>query len=444
MNLNKWLNRIEQLHPIKWDLGLERVGVVARRLDVIKPAKTTFLVAGTNGKGSTCEYLDALCRSHGLSTGKTTSPHLLRYNERIVTNGKMAADEEIVAAFEEIDDQRAEISLSYFEFSALAALLIFKQRQVDVAIMEIGLGGRLDAMNVVEADVCVITQIAMDHESWLGDSLEKIAREKAGIMRQGKYCVIADHSPPQSLRQQALETQCIPQFIGDDFGLESDNFWYQNPRGMRATLAHSGPGHLPPNSAAAALQAFSDAGFNVEPSHFETVMSETRLDGRMQWRQPHSCSSIPEKASGHQILLDVAHNPNAAAYLRDFLRNHLQETLQEKRQTDTEGGRVHAIVGMYADKDIEAVFAMMQSQVSNWYLTNLDDERAACANQLKSCLTVGAGCPVSTYDKVSAAYHSALAAAERGDLILVFGSFLVVAGVMVLTEDVPVLMEKVK
>ncbi len=435
MNLNEWLNRIEQLHPVKWDLGLERVGEVARRLDVIKPARTTFLVAGTNGKGSTCEYLDALCRSHGLSTGKTTSPHLLRFNERIVVNGEMVTDEEIVAAFEEIENRRGELSLSYFEFSTLAALLIFKQQQVEVAILEVGLGGRLDAMNVVEADVCVITQIAMDHESWLGDSLDKIAKEKAGIMRHGKYCVIADPSPPETLYRQTVETGCVPQFIGEEFGSEQGLFWYQNARGERATLDYARQGYLPLNSAAAALQAFADAGFTIEPGHFSTVISDTRLDGRMQWRQPRYTSPMAGEHPG--ILLDVAHNPNAADYLRDFLEKDLPQKLQEKFQKGgATGGKIHAIVGMYADKDIETVFAIMQTQISSWYLTDLDDDRAAPADKLKCCLTADAGCPVNTYDKVSTAYNSALAASERDDLILVFGSFPVVAEVLKLTEKV--------
>ncbi|MFT5805640.1 MAG: dihydrofolate synthase/folylpolyglutamate synthase, partial [Candidatus Paceibacteria bacterium] len=183
MTLADWLLIIEQQHPVKWDLGLARVGEVGRRLGVLKPAPLTFLVAGTNGKGSTCEYLYQLCRTQNLKVGKSTSPHLQRFNERIEVQGEATTDAEICRAFAAIDEARAEISLSYFEFGALAALLVFKWQAVDVAILEVGLGGRLDAMNMTDPDVSVITRIALDHQSWLGDTRALISVEKAGILR---------------------------------------------------------------------------------------------------------------------------------------------------------------------------------------------------------------------------------------------------------------------
>ncbi|MFP6807549.1 MAG: bifunctional tetrahydrofolate synthase/dihydrofolate synthase [Pseudomonadales bacterium] len=422
MNLPEWLTHIENLHPLKWDLGLERVGEVGRRLDVIKPAPLTFLIAGTNGKGSCCEYLAALCQTRGLRAGKTTSPHLSIFNERIVIDGDVASDVEIVAAFESIDDARGDISLSYFEFSALAALVVFKRSKVDVAILEIGLGGRLDAMNIVEPDVSVITQIAMDHESWLGDSLSKIAVEKAGVMRGGKHCIVADPSPPDSIYECATEKQSQLMLLGQDFGLAAEQAWYTESDGEKCRLALTGNGHLPAASAAAALQAFSCAGYEINQEALTTVIESTRLPGRMQWLQGFK----------HSLLLDVAHNPNAASYLQDYLRDYLRDRLAAKKGP----GRIHAIVGMYGDKDIASVFAILDAQIDRWYLCEMSDPRAASAEELRDALSTEAGSRADTYDKVRIGCDSAFAAAKEDDLVLVFGSFPIVAEVLKITGNV--------
>ncbi|MBD3647585.1 MAG: bifunctional tetrahydrofolate synthase/dihydrofolate synthase, partial [Pseudomonadales bacterium] len=220
MQLADWLRRIEGLHPRSWDLGLDRVGEVADRLGVRSPAPRIFLVAGTNGKGSVCTLIANLCRSMGLTAGLTTSPHLLRFNERIVVNGREATDAEICEAFATIDEARGEISLTYFEFAALAAFLIFRRHAVDVAVLEVGLGGRLDAMNIVEPDVSVITRIALDHQNWLGDTREQIAIEKAGIMRSARPCILGDPDMPGSLMEQADRVGCRLHRIDEDFVLD--------------------------------------------------------------------------------------------------------------------------------------------------------------------------------------------------------------------------------
>ena len=416
MNFNDWLDRIENLHPIKWDLGLERVGEVAKRLSVIKPAPVIFLVAGTNGKGSTCEYLEQFCLAQGSSVGKATSPHLLRFNERIVINGEPATDEEICKAFEAIDQVRREISLSYFEYSTLAALLVFRDRKVEVAVLEVGLGGRLDAMNIVDPDVSVITQIAMDHESWLGNSLDEIATEKAGVMRTGKSCVVAESTPPDSIRRCAQEKACELFINGEHFTFAPEAASCTSLNGEIHRFVAPGQGHLPAPSAAAAMQAMVCAGFRLDESDLRKVLQTTRLPGRMQWL-----------TGDKRVLLDVAHNPNAACYLKSYLQS---------QQSKSRGTGIHAVVGMFADKDCESVFSILSDCVDHWHLTDMDDPRAATRVELLASLSARlsaqSGCAVSTYGKVANAYSSALEAASEDDLVLVFGSFPVVAGVLAL------------
>ena len=416
VTLDHWLQRIEKLHPVKWDLGLERVGEVAKRLSVVKPAPVIFLVAGTNGKGSTCEYLEQFCLLQGSSVGKATSPHLLRFNERIVINGEAATDEEICTAFATIDQARGEISLSYFEFSTLAALLVFGDRKVEVAVLEVGLGGRLDAMNIVDADVSVITQIAMDHEAWLGNSLDEIGTEKAGVMRTGKPCVIAESTPPDSIRRSALQKACVLFVAGEHFSITPEVAWCTSPAGERCHFAAPGRGHLPPASAASAMQAMLCAGLALNESGLRKVLQTTRLPGRMQWL-----------TGERRILLDVAHNPNAACYLKSYL---------DSQRSSGDRTAIHAVVGMYADKDCESVFSILSGCVDHWHLTSMDESRAATAAELRACLPDPAGCGVSTYGKVAHAYSGALETAGERDLVLVFGSFPVVATVLALTGNV--------
>jgi len=407
VTLDEWLHRIENLHPVKWDLGIERVGEVAKRLAVVKPAPLVFLVAGTNGKGSTSEYLEQFCLHQGKRVGKATSPHLLKFNERIVVDGKPAPDNEICAAFAAIEQARDEISLTFFEFAALAALLIFREQQVEVAVLEVGLGGRLDAMNLVEPDVSVITKIAMDHEAWLGSTLDEIAAEKAGVMRAGKPCVIAESAPPNSIRLSASEKACRLFLNGDHFALSADTARCTSMTGESLHFDKPGNGYLPADSAAAAMQALVCAGLHFDETNLQEVLRETRLPGRLQWLEGE-----------RQVLLDVAHNPNAAEYLKSYLQS-------------LEGNdRVHAVVAMYADKDCEGVFSMLSACVDHWHLASMDEARGATAQELRNRLSASSGSAVSTYDKIPDAFRGALAMAGKDDLVLVFGSFPLVATVL--------------
>jgi len=405
MDLEDWLRRIEQLHPRKWDLGLERVGEVGRRLGVLTPADHVFLVAGTNGKGSTCEAISRLASARGLRVGKTTSPHLVRFNERIVVDDLAVTDEEVCAAFATIDRARKDISLSYFEFAALAALRVFIEREVDVAVLEVGLGGRLDAMNIVDPDISVITRIAMDHESWLGTDRESIAREKAGIMRADRFCVIADESPPQSLTVATVETGARPVRITRDFGVDDDGLFIRTDTGERR-FHRPGPPQLPEQSLLAAIQAVSLAGFTPSAADVHALYSDLRLPGRFQ--------QLP---APRRTLLDVAHNPDAAVWLAD-------------RLAACKSGECHAVVGVYADKDYNAMLRSLVPLVDRWYPSDLDDPRAVAAADLADCLVACGGSVAGTYGKVSAAYDDALNNSAATDLILVFGSFLTVGGVL--------------
>jgi dihydrofolate synthase/folylpolyglutamate synthase len=347
----------------------------------------------------------------GLRTGKATSPHFLRFNERVVIDGEMASDEVLCETFESIERARGEISLSYFEFAALAALVIFKDRAVDVAILEIGLGGRLDAMNIVDPTVSVITQIALDHESWLGDNLEKIAVEKAGVMRSGKVCVVSDASPPDSIYSCAADRESELLLLGKDYGIADGRAWYTSNQGEIIEVNYSDSGHLPLPSAAAAMQALVSAGLRPDGSGLERALRSARLPGRLQWLD-----------ADKRILLDVAHNPNAAGYLKAYL-----QSIPEVRQ-------IHAVVGMYSDKDCDCVFSILGSCIDHWYVTGLEDPRAASAEELEHLLSHQAVCAVNTYDKISLAYESAVEMAGETDLVLVFGSFPVVAEVLKLTS----------
>lgn len=276
MKLNEWLVKISQVHPVAWDLGLARVSTVANRMGILSPANKTVLIAGTNGKGSTCECLLQLAMQAGLNCGKATSPFLVDYNEQIVINGEPVSDEAICEAFELIDSHRQEVTLTYFEYGTLAALQIFSSSQLDLAILEIGLGGRLDAMNIVNPDLSIITKIALDHEQWLGDNREVIGHEKAGIMRADTPCVIVDPDPPASLLSEAALHQSPLSVLGTDFQLQNETFL----KGDTAiSLRQCG---LPLPSASAAIEACRLLDFGLTHEDIEEVLSQVTLPGRFQ------------------------------------------------------------------------------------------------------------------------------------------------------------------
>ena len=392
-DLAGWLEFIGSVHPTGWDLGLERVAEVAGRLNLEHPAHKVILVAGTNGKGSTCEYLEQFALANGLTVGKSTSPHLIRFNERIAINGTPVPDAAITSAFEEINQARAEVTLTYFEFATLASLLIFRESGLDVAILEVGLGGRLDAMNVVHPDLTIITAIDLDHQSYLGHTRADIAREKAGIMRQDIPCLVSDPAPPGSLIAHASRLGAPLRRIGVDFP-------------MATGLAT----HLPEASLAVAAEGARLLGWSLKD--MAAIADETRLAGRRTWARLHC-----------DVLLDVAHNPAAAASLADYLAGLDQYAA------------IHALAGMYADKDIEGVTGLLAAHIKTWHLTASDEPRAESPARLKARLSADQSGNVITCDKIAEAFAGVVSSANEDDLILVFGSFSVVGTCLQLLSD---------
>jgi dihydrofolate synthase/folylpolyglutamate synthase len=325
--LASWLSYLENLHSKTIDLGLERVSQVARKLGVLKPAPFVFTVAGTNGKGTTCRTLESVLTAAGYKVGVYSSPHLVRYTERVRVQGELPESAH-TASFAEIEDARGDISLTYFEYGTLSALWLFKQAQLDVVILEVGLGGRLDATNIVDADVAVVTSIALDHTDWLGPDRESIGREKAGIFRAEKPAIVGEPEMPYTIADVAQECGAILQRCGVDWRYAvTENDWsFTDAHG---TLAHLPLPQVPQPNAATALAALRASGLNVSEQAIRDGIERAILPGRFQ-----IVSESP------RVIFDVAHNPHAAEYLTGRLKKLVKS------------GRVLAVIGMLHDKDI--------------------------------------------------------------------------------------------
>lgn len=446
-SLADWLAYLETLHKHPIDLGLERIRRVADRLSLDTPYKK-ITVAGTNGKGSVCAMLEAILLAAGYRVGTYTSPHLVSYNERIRINGEQASDQAIIQQFRQIDAARGEITLSYFEFSTLAALLLFKASGVDVAVLEVGLGGRLDAVNMVDTDCAIVTSIDIDHAEYLGDTREKIGFEKAGIFRSGKPAICGDPLCPQSIVDHAQAVGADLWRFGSDFNYSGDRqqWAYGGREQRRSGLAYPalrGANQLLNASAVlAALEALR-LELVVPQQAVRMGLGQAALPGRFQ--------TLP----GTPVtILDVAHNPHAAAALAQNLDSMGQAF-------DT----THAVAGMYADKDIDGVIDKLLGCVQHWHCTRLGGPRGTTAEQLaqriQRRIEQGAGtisapasaaapadsgrptvrpaaaaqaCPrqvkISTYDTPEQAFAGARELAQANDRIVVFGSFAVVGPVL--------------
>ncbi|WP_435952789.1 bifunctional tetrahydrofolate synthase/dihydrofolate synthase [Dryocola sp. BD626] len=399
--LATWLYYLENLHSKTIELGLDRVKKVAATLDVLKPAPTVFTVAGTNGKGTTCRTLEMVLMAAGFSVGVYSSPHLVRYTERVRIQNEELDEAYHTAAFAQIEAARGETSLTYFEYSTLSALLLFKQLNVDVVILEVGLGGRLDATNIVDADVAVVTSIALDHTDWLGPDRESIGREKAGVFRGGKPAVVGEPDMPQTIADVAAEkgAQLLRRGVDWSYSVEPSGWSFKDAKGALAGLPLP---LVPQPNAATALAALRASELDVSETAIREGIKNATLPGRFQ-----IISEAP------RVILDVAHNPHAAAYLAGRLAD------LPKR------GRVLAVIGMLHDKDIAGTLACLAAQVDSWYCAPLEGPRGATAEQLVEHLGSG-----EIYDSVAQAWHAAMAAATANDTVLVCGSFHTVAHVM--------------
>lgn len=421
-HLEAWLSWMEGLHPSEIDLGLERVYRVAANLGLLnKPSACShefsgslanahgkvITVAGTNGKGSCVAVLSHCLLAQGYSVGAYSSPHFIHYNERVQINGEPVSDEALCTVFEDIDQARENISLTYFEFGTLAALLLFVRAKVDYILLEVGLGGRLDAVNIVDADIAVISSIAIDHEAWLGSDRDIIAQEKLGIARKGKPLIIAETDLTPSLAQVEIDAPILYGQKDYHYQVEQSDLWRYEYAGRDLTFPAS---DLPVNSVMAAITALALLNVFPEDNFWPTQWSELSLPGRFQRLSYQS----------KDIILDVAHNPAAAQRLADSLS-------LEKNQ----GCAYLAVMAVMADKDYPAMVSPLNGIVDKWYFGDLSDvDRALPAHKLAKLAQ-----PCLCFDSIELAFKTALADLHKHDKIIVFGSFYTVAAVQKIIDE---------
>jgi dihydrofolate synthase/folylpolyglutamate synthase len=410
--LQEWLAWQEQLYPDLIDLGLHRVQAVLHALDLAHPGFPILTVGGTNGKGSSVSFAEAMLRAAGHKVGAYVSPHLLRYNERVRVDGADVSDAEFCESFQRIDDARGGLRVTYFEFGTLAAIDILTRRGVTAAVLEVGLGGRLDAVNALDADVALISSIGLDHQEWLGPDRESIGREKAGIFRKGKPAICGDRQPPASLLDHAKTLGTKLQLIGKDFeGSTQGDTWTWRGQGgeLKGLPTPALPGHIQYDNAATVIAALqSDPRLQVPESAIHEGLAQASIPARFQ-----------REAGAVQTVFDVSHNPDAARVLADNLLAYPVT------------GRTVAVLGMFKDKAVEEVALALKGRFQHWYLGGLEGPRgqsaAALGSRLRKALPEAA---VTESPAVAAAYARAMSEAAPGDRVVVFGSFQTVAAVL--------------
>jgi dihydrofolate synthase/folylpolyglutamate synthase len=408
-DLAGWLAWQQQLHPRSIDLGLERVRRVAQRLALLPVTGRTALIGGTNGKGSTTALLAAICRAHGLRTGRYSSPHLVEYAERIALGDgqgeRLAGDAQLVEAFVRIEAARADDSLTYFEFGTLAALLLFREARCQASVLEVGLGGRLDATNLVDADVTVLCSVGMDHADWLGDTLEHIGHEKAGIFRAGQQVVLGDERLPRSVYAQLATLGVRPAIAGRDFSwqVQPDGGWRFDDDALSfpGLPAPALAGAIQYRNAAAAIAAARRlfAPQSLRADAVAVALQSVSLPGRLQF--------VPGEV---EWLLDVAHNEPAARVLAGELAARPVR------------GRTIAVLGMLADKDAAAVVQALTGAVDEWILCSIGEPRGLAASALRARLPSRLPVLAEVAD-VAAGCALARSRTAHGDRVLVCGSF---------------------
>lgn len=422
--LPEWLQWQEKLHFTEVDPGLERVGQVWKQLGgSSKLPFTVITVAGTNGKGSSVAILDTILREAGYRTGTYTSPHLLKYNERICIGGGPCDDSTICESFNRIDNARGQTSLTYFEFATLAAVDIFSQQNVDIAILEVGMGGRLDAVNLFDSDIALITPISLDHTSWLGTTREQIGAEKAGVIRQAKPVVCSEANPPNTVLSQAQILKAPVFLAGSDFKINyesSDNVWqWSNQSTQIQNLALPAlEGLYQLQNAAAVLQIvalLNEQQYTISEQHIRTGLTTVKLAGRFQ-RLPGDIEQI----------FDVTHNQQGAENLVKLL-------------ADTPcKGRTIAVLAMLKDKDVSALVSILEKSIDLWYVAGLQGARGMTGHDLAIQVTEIVGeDKVFDHKIVVDAYQQAMQIAQKGDRVLTFGSFHTVESVLRLNNEKP-------
>ena len=412
MNLTDWLGYIESIHPSTIDLTLERIKIVIERLnlDISFPILT---VGGTNGKGSTCSILESIYREAGYKVACYTSPHFLNFNERIKIQALAVSDEVICEAFSRIESAREGVTLTYFEYGTIAAMIIFSEAHVDVAILEVGLGGRLDAVNVFDADCAIVTTVDLDHMDYLGHTREAIGFEKAGIYRTEKTSICGDFDPPQSLINYAEFIHADLKIIGKDFGYEahhdSFDFLIDSTFVMNLPLPKlQGDFQLAnATNALMAVKAMEDKLPLTEIS-IQKGITLTLLPGRFQ-----EVKKMPS------LILDVAHNPQAARSLSHNLKTHVVP------------GKTIAVFSILKDKDIFGVINVLNLDIDDWFIAEIQNERAASIETISNTIQkINPSAHIETFKNIQEAYQFASKEVRRNDRIIVFGSFFTVADIM--------------
>jgi len=413
-NLHEWLSYLEKLHPTEIELGLTRIGKVAASLDVINLDAQVITVAGTNGKGTTCAFLEEILIQAGYKVGVYSSPHIQRYTERLRINKQEMAEQLHCEAFEVIESLRGETSLSYFEYVTLGCLHICKQQQCDFILLEVGLGGRLDATNVVESDVSVVTTIGIDHIDWLGDDREKIGFEKAGVFRPLKPVICGELDAPQSLQDHAANIKADIRYAGKAFQTSmADTSWSWSGKttitGLPLTL-------MPQQNAATALAVIEALDLNLSDALLRKAIGEAQLAGRLQ-----KINTVGQV----DTYLDVAHNPQSAGYLSTQL------PLLRKP-----GGKIFAIVGMLEDKDQAGTFSAINANIDHYHLIPLHCYRGASQQTLLNHyqMSKNALATVDCFDDIKDAYNAVLSVATSNDIIIVFGSFYTISDFLTFSQ----------
>lgn len=413
--LQTWLDQHASVHPDKIKLGLSRCQLVAQRLDLLSPKFPIVTVAGTNGKGSSVAFLEAILTAAGYRVGRYTSPHLVRYNERICLAGEEVSDVQLCDTFNLIEKTRGDIELTFFEYFTIAALWIFQQHSIDVALLEVGLGGRLDAANIIDADVALITQIDLDHTDFLGTDREKIGLEKAGIFRPQQSAVCSDPQIPQSIIERAQQLQTSLYYLNQHFSYEKhpDNTWTLKTQlgltDMRLPMPNLLGAHQLNNAAGAIIAAhLLSSQLTIPQAAMIAGITQAKILGRFQ---------VINNGKVMQIL-DVAHNPAGVAVLKQQLQ---QQPCQ---------GKTRAVIGILKNKDVVGMLSTIESVIDHWYLANLPSNNTTPVEILQAYLQSLNATSIHAYPSVVQAYTDALKHAQPADRIVIFGSFLTVATIL--------------
>ena len=415
--LSEWLEYIEAIHPKSIEFGLERVWFVYQSLFPEGVPYPVITVAGTNGKGSCCAYIESILQASGKVTGKYTSPHLVRFNERIVVDNKIVSNDFIISAFERIESARKDIVLTYFEYTTLAAMLVFADQAIEIGIVEVGLGGRLDAVNILDPIVSVITSIGIDHVDWLGNDRELIGLEKAAVARSGRPCIVGEANVPESVKQYLIEISALPKYIGNELEIvHFDEGWQIIEDGMSVfnvlPILKNNVDHQYRNAVCAIL-AVLNANFDVNEDAIIQGLHEVAVEGRCQL-----LSFQP------LIVLDVAHNEDSVLALREYI-NQLSFT-----------GRCYAVFSMLHDKDINRCIDLIFDIVDEWHIAPLDLTRSSSVDELNSAVNTIALCHkkknhlVKSYRSIKEAFIKVKNVVNSDDCVIVFGSFHVVGDIL--------------